>query len=154
MIKLGGNNVRHWSRRWEWIVGSLTIVSLVASSRLGHRLPVVVQDATFLFLVCLPLILVTMSWVGFKTVLRNETVARWRIWTCFCGCIALSLALLIPLLVVLLTLDYTRWVIWIIGAGMVSLLAGICGPRSVRFPLLFGGLIMSGLVVIIPVGIL
>jgi hypothetical protein len=154
MMKLEVNRVRHWWPQWEWIVGSLTIVSLVASSRLGNRLPMVVKDVTFLFLLSLPLILVTMAWVGFKTLHRNEDVARWRIWTCFCGCVALSLALVIPLLVVFLTLDYTRWVIWIIGSGMISLLSGICGPRSVRFPLLFGGLIMSGLVVIIPVGIL
>lgn len=146
--------MRPRSPRLEWILGSLTIVSLVASSRLGDGLPMVVKDVTFLFLICLPLILVTMSWVGFKTILRSDTVPRWQIWTCFCGCVALSLALVIPLLVVLLTLVYTRWAIWIIGSGLVSFLAGICGPRSVRFPLLFGGLIMSGLVFLIPIGVL
>src|SRR4249920_3767207 len=139
MMKLEVDKVRKRWPRWEWVVVSLTIVSLVASSRLGHRLPMAVQNATFLFLISLPLILVTMSWVGFKTIRRNEDVARWRIWTSFCGCVALSFALVIPVLVVFLRLDYTRWVICIIGSGMVSLLAGICGPRSVRFPLLFGG---------------
>jgi hypothetical protein len=146
--------LRNRWHRWEWTVGSLTIVSLLVSSRLGHHLPIVVLDIAFLFLLSLPLILVTLSWVAFSNVLRDETVARWRIWTSFCGCVALSFALVIPLLVVFLTLDYTRWVIWVIGSGIVSLVAGFCGPRSIRFPLLFGGLIMIGMVVVVPVGIL
>jgi hypothetical protein len=71
-MKMEVDKVRHRWPQWEWIVGSLTVVSAVASSRLGHRLPMAVQDVAFLFLVSLPLILVTMSWLGFKTVQRNE----------------------------------------------------------------------------------
>jgi hypothetical protein len=114
----------------------------------------IVQDGAFLFLLCLPIILVTMSWVGFTNARRDGSVPRWRIWTSLCGCVALTLALIIPFLVVFLTLDYTRWAVWIFGSGVVSLLAGICAPRAIRFSLLFGGLIMSSLVVLIPVGIL
>ena len=149
----GDEGLRRWPR-WEWIVGALSVLSLASSSRLGHHLPMIAQDGAFLFLVGLPFILVTMSWVGFKTVQRDENVARWRVGTSFCGCVALSLALMIPFLVVFFTLDYTRWAVWIFGSGVVSLLAGILAPKAIRFSLLFGGLIMSSFVVLIPVGIL
>jgi hypothetical protein len=154
MMKPEGDIVlRRWPR-WEWIVGALCILSLASSSRLGHHLPMIVQDGAVLFLLSLPFILVIQSWVGFKTVQRDEKVGRWRVGTSFCGCVALSLALIIPFLVVFFTLDYTRWTVWILGSGVVSLLAGIFAPSSIRFSLLFGGLIVSSLVVMIPVGIL
>jgi hypothetical protein len=154
MMKPEGNKVlRRWPR-WEWIVGTLSVLSLASSSRLGHHLPMIVKDGALLFLLGLPFILATMSWVGFKTVQRDDKIARWRVGASFCGCIALSLALMIPLLVVFFTLDYTRWAVWIFGSGVVSLLAGIFAPKAIRFSLLFGGLIMSSLVVMIPVGIL
>jgi hypothetical protein len=144
---------RRWPR-WEWIVAALSILALASCSRLGQRLPMIVQDVAFLFLIGLPFILTTMSWVGFKTARRDPTVARWRVGASLCGCVALTLALMIPFLVVFFTLDYTRWAVGILGAGVVSLLAGLLGPRSIRFPLLFGGLIMSSLVFLIPLGIL
>jgi hypothetical protein len=50
--------------------------------------------------------------------------------------------------------DWLRLVGCCLASTLVSLLAGIFAARSVRFPLIFGGLIMGGLVVIIPVGIL
>jgi hypothetical protein len=154
MMEPEGNKVlRRWPR-WESIVGALSLLSLASSSGLGHQLPMIVQRGAFLFLVGLPFILATISWVGFNTVKGDEKVARWRVVTSFCGCVALSLALIIPFLVVFFTLDYTRWTVWILGPGVVSLLAGIFAPRSIRFSLLFGGLIMSSLVVMIPVGIL
>ena len=144
---------RRWPR-WEWTVGILILLSLVALSRLGHGLPRFAQWAAFCFIFFLPLIFATMSWVGFGRVRKDGNVSRWRIWLCFCGCVALSLALLMPLLVIVLTLDYTRWSIWILGSSVVALLAGIFGTRSTRSPLVFGGLIMGSFVVMIPVGIL
>jgi hypothetical protein len=140
--------------RWEWTVGIFILLSLVALSRLGHRLPRFVQWAAFFFIFFLPLIFTAMSWAGFGRVRRDQNELRWRIWLCFCGCMALSLALLMPVLVIVLTLDYTRWSIWILGSSVVALLAGIFGTRSARSPLVFGGLIIGSLVLMIPVGIL
>jgi hypothetical protein len=63
--------VRRGWPRWEWIVGSLVIVSLVSCSRLGHRLPRVVQDVAFLVVVATPILLTTMAWMGFANVQRG-----------------------------------------------------------------------------------
>jgi hypothetical protein len=54
----------------------------------------------------------------------------------------------------LLRLDWLQLAPRCLASSLVSLLAGIFGARSVRFPLIFGGLIMGGLVAIIPIGIL
>jgi hypothetical protein len=153
-VKLEGDRMLLGRPRWQWIVGSLIVISLVSSSRPGQRVPMIVQWVAFYFLLSMPLILAAMSWAGFKRVRLDKTVSRWRIWICFCGYVALSVALVIPLLVMFLSLAYTEWSIWILGSSVVALLAGIFAPRTVRFPLFFGGLVTGGLVVIIPIGIL
>jgi hypothetical protein len=43
---------------------------------------------------------------------------------------------------------------WSVGFSMVSLLAGIVAAQSVRFPLIIGGLVSGGLVLMFPVGVL
>ena len=158
IVNIESDKVRRGWPRWEWIIGPLVIVSLVSCSRLGHRLPMVVQNVAFLIVVAAPILLTTMSWVEFANARRDGSVPRWRIWTSLCGCVALCLALAIPwiafLFSMLLSLDWLRLAAWCLASSLVSFLAGIFGARSVRFPLIFGGLIMGGLVVIIPVGIL
>jgi len=119
----------------------------------------VVQDVAFLIVVATPVLLTAMAWVGFVNVRQDGKVPRWRFWISLCGCIALSLALAIPWIafffsMLFLHLDWLRLLVWCLAASLGSLLAGMFGPRSVRFPLIFGGLIMGGLVVIIPVGVL
>jgi hypothetical protein len=158
MVNMGIGEVQRGWPRWEAILGSLVIVSFVSCSRLGHRLPMVVQDVAFLVVVATPLLLTAISWAGFANVRRDGNVSRWRIWISLCGCVALSLALVIPWIAfffsMLLSLDWRRLAIWCLAASVVSLLAGILGAKSVRFPLIFGGLLMGGFVAIIPVGIL
>jgi hypothetical protein len=157
VVNIGISKVRRGRPRWEWIIGPLVIVSLVSCSRLGHRLPMVVQDIAFLIVVAMPILLTVMSWDGFAKVRRDGNASRWRIWISLCGCVALSLALAIPWIAfffaMLLRLDWLRLATWCLASSLVSLLSGIFGARSVRFPLIFGGLFMGGLVVIIPVGI-
>ena len=159
MMETGIARSRHGWPSWEWITGPLVIVSLVACSRVGHWLPMVVQDVAFLIVVATPVLLTAMAWVGFVNVRQDGKVPRWRFWISLCGCIALSLALAIPWIafffsMLFLHLDWLRLLVWCLAASLGSLLAGMFGPRSVRFPLIFGGLIMGGLVVIIPVGVL
>ncbi|MGC1437722.1 MAG: hypothetical protein WA847_17645 [Terriglobales bacterium] len=71
---------------------------------------------------------------------------------------ALSAALLIPWVAfffsMLLSLDWLRLAVWCLSASLLSVLSGIFGARSARFSLIVGGLVVGGLVVIIPVGIL
>ncbi|MGB7599813.1 MAG: hypothetical protein WBM24_05880 [Candidatus Sulfotelmatobacter sp.] len=131
------------------------IVSLVVSSRFGERLPMIVQDAAFLILVAMPWLLTVMSWLGFAFARRDQTVSRWRVLVSFVGCSALTVALVIPLMVVLLFMFRLSWLrlsIWCFASSLLALLAGIFGARPARFPLFFGGLVMAGLVVVVPIG--
>lgn len=146
--------VWHGWPRWEWFLGSLVIVSLVSCSRLGQRMPMAVQDVAFLVAAVMPFLLVGMSWMGLANVRRDVNLSRWRIWMSFCGCAALHLAVSIPVLVVLFPLRDTQWSFWCLCLSVVALLEGIFAPRSVRFPLFFGGLTMGSLVFIIPVSVL
>jgi hypothetical protein len=158
MVNKGIAGARRWWPGWEWMTGPLVVVSLVSCSRLGHQLPMAVQDVAFLIVVATPMLLTAMAWVGLANGRRDGNVPRWRIWISLCGCVALSLALAITWIAffspMLFHFDWLRLVGWCLASTLVSLLTGIFAARSVRFPLIFGGLIMGGLVVIIPVGIL
>ncbi len=115
-----------------------------------------VQDVAQLFLLALPFLLVAMSWVGFVSARSDQRVSRSRVWISLVGCVALIVALMIPLLVILFPfrLDWLRLAIWCFGSSFLALLGGVLGARPARFPLIFGGLVMGGLVIIIPLGIL
>jgi hypothetical protein len=114
----------------------------------------IVQNVAFLVVISLPLLLTAMSWVELKIAWRDESISRWRIWASCCGCVALSFALVVPIIVVFLTLSWLSWPAWCFSAGLVALFAGIVAARSVRFPLFFGGLMIGSLVFIVPVGVL
>jgi hypothetical protein len=142
------------STRWDWIAWPLIIVLLLSFWNPGHRLPAAMRSGAFLALVCMPFLLVGMSWASLAALLRKGNGSRWRLWICLSGCVALSLALLIPLLVLFLGLPASEWFIWCLASSMVALVAAFFAPRSLGFPLFFGGLIMSGLVFLTPMGIL
>jgi hypothetical protein len=72
----------------------------------------------------------------------------------FLGCVSLSVAPAIPFLVIFLRLSYAQWTVWSFGSSMVALLSGMFAPRLLRFPLILGGLVVGGLLFIIPIGIL
>src|SRR4029077_617692 len=101
--------------------------------------------------VATPFLLTTMAWVGFVRVWRDGKVPRWRFWTSLCGCVALSVALAVPWMVILFSMfrlylfDWGRLIVWCLAAGLVALIAGILSPKSLRFPLIFGGLITGGI---------
>ncbi len=157
MRNVEGDGVPRGWPRWEWFFGALVIVSLVVSSRFGHRLPMNVQDAAFLILVATPWLLTVMSWLGFVFARKEQKISRWRVWVSFVGCCALTVALVIPLLVVFLFMFRLSWMrlsVWCFALSVVALFAGILGAKPARFALFFGGLVMGGLVVIVPIGIL
>jgi len=142
------------STRWDWIVWPLIIVALHSFWNPGHRLPAAMVSGAFLALVCVPFLLVGMSWASLASLRRGGNGSRWRLWICLSGCVALSSALLIPLLVLFFGLPATQWLIWCLAASTVALVAAFFAPRSLRFPLFFGGLIMGGLALLTPMGIL
>jgi len=143
---------------WEWWFGALIITCLILSSRLGHGLPQALQNVAQLVVLSTPLLLTVMAWVQFALARKKAHDPRWRLRLSLLGCIALSLALAIPLVVIffamIFLLDWTRLAVWCLASSLLALLAGSLGARSVRFPLIFGGLVMVGLVVIIPLGVL
>jgi len=139
---------------WIWGFGFLIVVSLIASSRLGGSLPFGARNAAGFVILLAPIFLLAMSWAGFVILRRDSIRFVWRMWVALVGCVALSAAIAIPVLVILLGLDYLRLVIWIFGCGVVAFVSGLLAPRLLRFPLILGGLVMSGLVLIIPIGIL
>jgi hypothetical protein len=129
MVNTGIGKVQRGWPRWEAILGSLVILSFISCSRLGHRLPMVVQDVGFLVVVATPLLLTAMSWAGFAKVRRDGNVSRWRIWISFCGCVALSLALVIPWIAfffsMLLSLDWLP-----LATGVLPRAWFLCSPVS------------------------
>jgi hypothetical protein len=158
MANMEIDQTKRWWARWEWIFGPIIIVSLVSSSRLGHRLPMFLQNSAFLVVIYLPPLLTAMSWVGLAVARKNGNVSRWRLWVSILGCVALSFALVIPLSVIslsfLLPWDWLQLAYWCLASSLIALLAGCFSAKSTRFPLIFGGLVMGGLVFIVPVGIL
>jgi hypothetical protein len=137
----------------------------VGRRALGHRFSCRVFPAgtaatddlagrAFLVTVSVPLILIGMSWIGFRFLRREGMEARWRMWMALLGCVALSVSLAIPFFVPLFGLPATQWTVWIFGASVVALLSGMFAPPRLKFPLMFGGLVMGGLLFIIPIGIL
>ena len=148
---------RGWQTQ-EWILGFLIIVLLVSRSHLGHRLPMVVQDVAFLVLIAIAVLLTAMAWNRFARARPNASAPSRQICISFWGCVALSLALVILLLVMCFSMSYmlspSYW-LWLSiscwASSLVALLTGMFGARSVRFPLFFGGLVMGGLVIVVPV---
>src|SRR5271168_3244411 len=111
------------------------------------------QDAAFLVLIGMPWLFTSMSWVGFALSRRDQKISRWRVWVSLVGCSALTVALAIPLLLVFLFMSrhsWLQWSTWCVASSLLALIAGIFGAKLARFPLFFGGLVMGGLVAIIP----
>jgi len=150
-------NKRKLQRVLQWVSGVLIVLSLIymSNSRLGHRLPRAVQDTAFMILVSLPFLLTGISWWRFVRAWRtDQRMAVWRIWISLCGCVALSIALLIPFFTIVFTLDWSTTAIWCLVASGVALFTGILAAKPLRLPLFLGGLVMTGLIVVIPVAVL
>jgi hypothetical protein len=81
-------------------------------------------------------------------------IPRWRHLTALAGCVLLSVALAIPLLVLFGSLNWLTWSLVCLVASLLALVAGLLGTAAVRLPLIVGGLVLAGLVALIPVGIL
>ncbi len=82
---------------WEWGVGLLIVLSLVASSRLGQRLPMILQDVAFLVLILAAPGLPGLAWTAFVLLRRSGDLRQWRMGVSFLGCVALSVAFASPL---------------------------------------------------------
>lgn len=140
---------------WQWAVGALVLASLVASSRLGQRLPIILQDVAFFVLIFAALGLPGMAWTAFVLLRRSGDLHQWRMGVSLFGCIALSVAFASPFVCALSSLDWMHVGGYVcIYSSLTAVLAGAFAPGLVRFGLIFGGLVLGGLAVLIPMGIL
>ncbi len=146
--------------RWKWIATALIVGLLVSCLRFGRGLPMILQDGAFLALISLPFFLIVTSWMGFFRARNSTRQSGLRLWISLCGCVALSLTVAIPFLVLFssmflrLGFDWLRLLPWCIAFCAATLLAGIFGAKSTRFSLIFGGIALGAIVLLIPVGIL
>jgi hypothetical protein len=150
----GASSARSWPR-WEWGVGFSVIASLIISSRWGSRTPMILQDIAFFVLVFAALGLPGMAWTAFGLLRRSGDLCGWRMGLSLFGCVALTVALASPVLCVLTPLDWLHSGGYLCLVGSLSsVVAGAFAPGSVRFGLIFGGLVVGGLATAMPIGIL
>ena len=138
----------------DWPIGVLAIVLLLVCTPFGRRLPEVVRTVAFLMLAVLPFFMVPLAWWRFSSARSTPGIRKWRIWIMLVGCVALSLAFILPGLVFLGVLNWLAWSEWTPAFAAVSLLAAAVVGGRVRFPLFIGGLTLGGFVLLFPVGIL
>jgi hypothetical protein len=145
------------------ILALITIVALVPMSRVGNRLPMLVQDIDFGLVLALLISFPGLAWWRLVRAVRHDSVVRWRVGISVAGSIALSLSILIPVLAVLLPFFgptgmslLLRWdflSIWMI-VSLAAFLLGVLSVSGVRFALLMGGFAMSSFVILLPKGVL
>jgi len=138
----------------SWLLGTLALVSLGASSGLGKRLPMAVQNLAFTFLVANAGFLALMAWVRLTQLWKAGDAPAWRSWISALGCVALSFAIALPFVVMFSMLSWTRWGIACLGASVTALVCGVFAQKTMRFPLLLGGISVASLVFLIPVSVL
>lgn len=138
----------------ESILGVLILALLIASSRLGSRLPMVVQDIAFVLVFVMLFVLTLVSWEIPREVQKSKDFTKLRFLVSACGCVALSFASAVPFVVIFFMLSWMTWSVVCLCASALSLLCGICATRLMRRPLVFGGIIVGSLVFVVPVGVL
>jgi hypothetical protein len=156
-MSVTGETNRH--RRSEWILGGLTVAAIL-STVLGHRfLMLVLENVGFVVLLVLAVLFVVMAWWRFVRT-RNSDKVRWRVWVSLAGCVSLSLAFAIPLILFLFSfvLPWGFGPQWdfkmlMLAFGVASFLVGTLAARLVRFPLVVGGFVMAIVALILPVGV-
>ena len=154
---------RGWPK-WVWILACFIVLSILASSRFGQRLPRGLQDDAFLIVLASPVLFIPLAWMQSATARSDGDMPRWRVSVSLFGCVALSVALAIPLFLMffgfMIPLDWLfvvplNWFFFLpLGSSALAMLCGICGAKPARFSLFFGGLTLGCLVIIIPKGIL
>jgi hypothetical protein len=154
MLSIGNISERHWRPSGESLLGVLILASLIASSRLGSRLPMAVQDSALVLVVVMPFGLALVSWEILREAQKSKDGTKLRFWVSACGCIALSFAIAVPFIVIFFMLSWMTWSVVCLCASALSLLCGIFATRLMRFPLVFGGIVVGGLVFVVPVGVL
>jgi hypothetical protein len=141
--------------KWEWGVAFVVMASLIISSRWGSRTPIFLQDIAFLVLVFSALGLPGMAWTAFEISRRDGDLRGWRMAVSLVGCVALSVAFASPFLCAVTPLDWLHFGGYLcVIASLTAVVFGAFAPGLVRFRLMFGGLVVGGLALVIPMGVL
>jgi hypothetical protein len=139
----------------EWAIATLTIVVIVLNTRPRLFLPTIMREADEIALLVLAPFFAAMAWWRFMSARREGSIPRWRIWISLCGCIALSLAIVVPVFAVgmpdrlIFALPWDFAPVWHVS-GAISLLASVLAARKMRFPLVLGGLVVVLIMLLLP----
>lgn len=113
-----------------------------------------IQDVAFQTAALMSYVILVASWKRLAQVRKEVEIPGWRFWVSGCGCAALSLAMTVPFVAVFFG---RRWESLLVACITFSLTASICGifaARPLRLLLFFGGVLVAGLLIEIPIGIL
>lgn len=145
--------------RLDWGFATLTVIGIVGTV-IGHRrASLIVEDVSFGTVLVLSFLFVPMAWWRLAHTWKDEGSARLRLWISLAGCVALTLALALPCIPFFCSFvrmgfgppwDYK---LLMFGFGSAAFLLGIGAARTVRFPLMLGGLILCVIGLILPVGV-
>ena len=150
--------VKRSSGRLDWGLAALTLIAIVGTM-VRHRATVVMENVSFGALLVLVFLFVPMAWWRILRAWKDQETAQWRMWISLAGCVALSLALALPCIPFFASLvrmgfgppwDYK---LLMFGFGSAAFLLGIGAARTVRFPLMLGGLMIGVIGLILPVGV-
>jgi hypothetical protein len=149
--------VRIGRRNWvDWTLIALSALGVVTMLPATRRWPAAVQYVGFLLIVIALFWLAALAWFRFWRYGRRDGTPTWRRWISLLACLALSLAMLIPVIAILTFPRFFQWDFekaW--GIASVSALGlGALAARGVRFPLVLGGLATTCVVVLIPRAVL
>jgi len=158
-----GRADKKWARPLAGVAGVVVVVLLLRGLRRG---PLWSQDVIFVLLVLSPLILNGFGWLRFRKAVCEQRLGLKRKTVVGLGLLANSIAIAIPWVVFLVAvynfrrqavvhdLDWNTSLICISILSMFSLIAGAIAPGWIRVTLVLNSLIVAGLALSIPMGVL
>jgi len=148
------------SRCLDWGLAVVTVLAAIGSVQRGSRIALIVENVSFVTLLVLIYLLFAMAWWRLRCTWMDQAFARWRTWTSLAGCVAFSVGLGLPTVVVLGSIFVgmgfgPRWdyKLLMFGFGLAAFLLGIVAVKNVRFPVMLGGLMVSVVALILPQGV-
>lgn len=145
-------------RRLELALGALTLAAIIGTVQ-GRRIALAVENVSFITLLVLIVIFVGMAWWRTGHVWRDGASVQWRLWLSLAGCMALTLAFVLPCIQFLFA--FRPWLgsgwnykMLMLEFGIAALLAGIFAARKVGFLLMLGGFLIALVGIVIPMPVL
>ena len=147
----------------EVALAALVVVLILL--QFARWVPVHVQSALFVTLICLAFAMIGTGWRQWRGVRQDPNVASWRRRMGLFSLMADTLALILPFISFLYAFASFNYMhrpsmsVWIlvptsVFLSLCGLVSGILSPAPIRFTAAMGGLIVGSLIVSIPMGVL